>query len=103
MAVDDTKFSSKPNGTEGSDGDKEEGKQDLKSIEDEFTQLKEKFFSDKIAAVKAEIEQIELGTSLSHCDIQVASRSPISIFTGQGEVRPCKHPLLEPSSSQVAY
>jgi hypothetical protein len=62
MAVDDSKAPSKPNGPGGPDSDKQEDKQDLKSIEDEFTQLKEKFFSDKIAAVKAEIEQIELGT-----------------------------------------
>lgn len=65
MAIDDSKSTSKANGTDGNEGDKEENKQDLKSIEDEFTQLKEKFFSDKIAAVKAEIEQIELGTFLT--------------------------------------
>ena len=61
MATDEPKPSTKPNGSDGATGDKEEEKQDMKSIEDEFTQLKEKFFSDKIAAVKAEIEQVEAG------------------------------------------
>lgn len=64
MAVDNAKTSSKANGADGSQGDKEEDKQDLKSIEDEFTQLKEKYFSDKLAAVKTEIEQLEQGTFL---------------------------------------
>jgi hypothetical protein len=62
MATDDPKPTSKANGSDTTTGDKDEEKQDLKSIEDEFTQLKEKFFSDKIAAVKAEIEQVEAGT-----------------------------------------
>lgn len=63
MAVDDAKSGSKPNGAEAGEGESAEGKQDLKKIEDEFTQLKEKFFAEKLAAIKAEIEQIELGTS----------------------------------------
>ena len=62
MAVDDAKSGSKANGAEGAEGETGEGKQDLKKIEDEFTQLKEKFFAEKLAAIKVEIEQIELGT-----------------------------------------
>lgn len=80
MAVDDSKAPSKPNGPGGPDSDKQEDKQDLKSIEDEFTQLKEKFFSDKIAAVKAEIEQIELGTFLQPSPIHSSFLVPIFIF-----------------------
>lgn len=65
MDVDEGKSSAKPNGSEAAEGEGPEGKQDLKKIEDEFTQLKEKFFAEKLANIKAEIEQIELGTSLS--------------------------------------
>lgn len=83
MAIDDSKSASKTNGADGNDGEKEENKQDLKSIEDEFTQLKEKFFSDKIAAVKAEIEQIELGTLLITWITFSSFLVPISIFSGQ--------------------
>jgi len=91
MAVDESKTSSKPNGAEGSDGDKEEGKQDLKSIEDEFTQLKEKFFSDKIAAVKAEIEQIEIGTQ---SPFNLSSTSPNPFFSAQSSTKATVSPNL---------
>lgn len=64
MAVDDAKATAtKANGAEGAEGETVEGKQDLKRIEDEFTQLKEKFFAEKLAGIKTEIEQIELGTA----------------------------------------
>lgn len=36
-------------------------KQDLEKIEQEFTQLKEKFFADKIELVKEEIERLTSG------------------------------------------
>lgn len=37
------------------------GNKDLEKIEQEFTQLKEKFFADKIESVKEEIDRLNSG------------------------------------------